>query len=100
MKNIPQHPGLSRPMTYRIKVQGKLDEGWSDWFDAMKITFERRSDGSSVTTLTGPVVDQMALRGILAKIWDLNLTLISVARIELPAKDEAQPKCRGRPDRT
>ncbi len=100
MKNISQPPGLSRPMTYRIKVQGRLDEGWSDWFDAMKITFERRSDGSPVTTLTGPVVDQVALRGILARIWDLNLTLISVARIEPPAKDEVQAKCRGRPDRT
>jgi hypothetical protein len=87
-------------MTYRIKVQGKLDEGWSDWFDGMKITLERGNDGSSITTLTGPVVDQVALRGILAKIWDLNLTLISVTRIELAAKDEAQAKCRERPDRT
>lgn len=62
---------------YQIKVQGKLDEKWSDWFNGMTVTFE-----SDITTLTGAVVDQAALRGILDKIWDLNLTLISVNRIE------------------
>ena len=63
---------------YQIKMQGKLDEKWSDWFNEMTVTLE-----SDITTLTGAVVDQAALRGILDKVWDLNLTLISVNRIEM-----------------
>jgi len=63
-------------------MQGKLDESWSAWFDGLTITFESGSDGSSITILTGPVIDQAALRGILFKIWDLNLALISVTPIE------------------
>lgn len=62
---------------YQIKVQGKLDEKWSGWFNGMTVTYE-----CDITTLTGVVVDQAALRGILDKIWDLNLSLISVNRIE------------------
>jgi hypothetical protein len=48
----------------------------------MSITIEQGSDGRQVTTLTGTIVDQAALRGILVKLWDLNLTLISVTRVE------------------
>ncbi len=67
--------------TYRIMVQGRLDESWSRWFNGL--TIECTSTGDSVITmLTGPVVDQPALRGILNKLWDLNLILISVARIK------------------
>ncbi len=68
---------------YRIRVEGKLDEGWSDWFDGMTLTLE-----SDITTLTGAVADQAALRGILTKILDLNLTLISVNRIETGSKNK------------
>ena len=70
---------------YRIGVEKKLDEGWSDWFDGMTVTFE-----SDITTLTGAVVDQAALRGILTKILDLNLTLISVNRIETGSKNKTR----------
>jgi hypothetical protein len=62
---------------YQIKVQGRLDESWSGWFNGMAITFE-----GDTTTLTGAVVDQAALRGILSRLWDLNLALISVNLIE------------------
>jgi hypothetical protein len=65
------------PMVYQIKMQGKLDESWSGWFSGMAITL----DGDT-TTLTGAVADQSALRGILTKLWDLNLDLISVNRVE------------------
>jgi len=68
---------FDRQGTYEITVEGILDGKWSDWFNGMKITF-----GSGSTTLTGAVADQSALRGILFKIWDLNLTLLSVIRIE------------------
>jgi len=67
---------------YQIKLKGLVDEQWSDWFNGMTIVFESASDGSPVTTLTGAVADQARLRGILSKIWDLNLTLISVAQLK------------------
>lgn len=62
---------------YVIKVEGRLDKSWSGWFSDLTVTYE-----GGVSTLTGHVADQAALRGILSKIWDLNLTLISVLRIE------------------
>jgi len=71
------------PVTYQIKVQGRLDERWSDWFNGMTMTFESGSGGSTVTTLTGAVTDQAALLGILVKIGYLNLTLLSVSLIEV-----------------
>ncbi len=67
---------------YQIRVQGRLDASYADWFNGMTLTFESRDDGSPVTTLTGAVVDQAALHGLLAKISDLNLTLISVTLVE------------------
>ena len=71
---------------YQIRVQGKLDKCWADWFNGMTITSE-----SGITTLTGAVIDQARLRGILSKIWDLNLTLISVNRIEMK-ESESYPQ--------
>ncbi|MGI5837222.1 MAG: hypothetical protein ACOX87_12155 [Chloroflexota bacterium] len=68
--------------TYRINVQGRLDESWSHWLSGMSVAVERMDNGVSITTLTGPVADQSALRGILNRLWDLNLTLISVNRVE------------------
>ena len=65
-----------QPAVYQIKMQGRLDESWSGWFNGMAVT----SDGDT-TTLTGAVADQSALRGILSKLWDLNLVLISVIRL-------------------
>ena len=66
---------------YRIQIEGELDEQWSDWFSGMTVAVE---DGRrKVTTLTG-FADQAALRGILNKIWDLNLILISVNPVDKP----------------
>ena len=76
MKDVNKRLGLDQPARYRIKVRGRLDEKWSDWFNGMTITSER-----DITTLTG-AVDQAKLRGIVSKIWDLNLTVISVNRLE------------------
>ena len=66
-------------VVYRIRVQGKLDDRWSEWFSGLTITVE--SESPPVTKLVG-IIDQAALRGILNKIWDLNLALISVMPIE------------------
>jgi hypothetical protein len=67
--------------TYRISVHGKLDASWADWIGVVHVTHEVGDDGSSVTTLIGEVSDQAALRGLMERIWDLNLTLLSVQRI-------------------
>jgi hypothetical protein len=67
--------------TYQIKVQGRLDERWTHWFDGMSIAFEQAEDGSTVTALTGSVLDQAALYGLINRMRDLGLSLISVGRV-------------------
>jgi hypothetical protein len=67
---------FDRSGTYQIRVKGVLDEKWSDWFDGLTVT---RQDDE--TLLTGPVRDQAALHGLLARIRDLGLPLLSVRRI-------------------
>ena len=59
---------------YCIKVLGRIGTPWSTWFDGLKVT-----PGEGVTVIEG-TVDQASLRGILSRIWDLNLTLVSIAR--------------------
>jgi hypothetical protein len=71
---------------YQIRVQGWIGERWANWFDGMTMIYESAEDDSPITILTGPVADQAALRGFLTKIWDLNLTLISVTRVEMSAE--------------
>jgi len=66
---------------YQIKVRGKLSSNWSDWFDGISITAE-----GAVTTITGNIPDQSALHGLLARIRDLGLPLISVERVETNEK--------------
>lgn len=65
---------------YQIKVQGELDESWTDWLDGFTIASEHDADGVPISCLTGAIADQSALRGILTRIWDMNLTLLSVSR--------------------
>jgi hypothetical protein len=66
---------------YELRIKGHLGSRWNDWFDHMTITAE--ADGE--TTLIGPIVDQAALHGVLTKIRDLGLQLLSVTRIDTPA---------------
>lgn len=80
---------LDSPATYQIKVAGYLDQKWSDWFNGMEISHALEGDNTPITTLTGPVTDQPSLRGILSKIWDLNLVLISLFRISGPQTKNA-----------
>jgi len=68
---------------YEIKIKGLLDEHWDQWFERM--TLKRVINGATgqeCTVITGPISDQPALHGLLAKIRDLNLTLLSVYRIK------------------
>jgi hypothetical protein len=66
------------PHVFEITARGRLDARWSDWFDGFEIACSVAGDGPPITTLTGAVEDQAALRGILWRLWDLNLELISV----------------------
>ncbi|MBK7180322.1 MAG: hypothetical protein IPH82_24570 [Chloroflexi bacterium] len=70
------HP---QPEIFEIRLQGHLGEEWTSWFEGMTITLTEDGD----TVLTGPVVDQAALHGILKKVRDLGLTLISVNPCEM-----------------
>jgi hypothetical protein len=69
---------LDQPMVYQIRVKGHLGHPWTDWFEGMTITLEEGGD----TLLTGPVADQAALHGLLRKVRDLGLPLISAVRVK------------------
>ncbi len=70
-------PGLDQPAVYQIRVQGVLQADWQDWLD----DFQVKSD-DTVTTLSGLVVDQPALFGLLIKIRNLGLTVLSIERLD------------------
>jgi len=68
----------SQPVVYQIRVKGHLGHEWTDWFEGLTITLEE--DGNTI--LTGPVVDQAALHGLLKKVRDLGMPLVSVGPVE------------------
>jgi hypothetical protein len=76
-----------QPVIYEIRIKGHLSHPWADWFDGLTITLEE--DGN--TLLTGPVVDQAALHGLLKKVRDLGTPLISVTSVEPDQDDAAKP---------
>jgi hypothetical protein len=69
-----------RPMIYQIRIEGHLGPRWSGWFEGLTITPE----GDGETLLTGPVADQAALHGLLRKVRDLGMPLISAVRVKPP----------------
>jgi hypothetical protein len=73
---MPQTAKHDNQAVYRIRVQGVLDESWSDWLDGLAIEPQARGE----TLLTGPIRDQAALHGLLNKIRDLRLPLLCVER--------------------
>jgi hypothetical protein len=74
-----------RQEVYQIVVKGYLDSDWSDWFDGLTITLV----GSGETILSGTIVDQTALHGVLIKIRDLGLPLLSLVHIEPERESES-----------
>lgn len=66
------------PFVYELRVEGQLDSQWADWFDGMTIAPQENGD----TVLSGAVIDQAALYGLLKKVRDLGMALVSVHRVE------------------
>lgn len=71
------------PGRYEIRLKGHLDARWADWFEGLSFTHE--SDGTTI--LSGPVVDQAALHGLLRKVRDLGMPLISVSPVDASRLD-------------
>jgi hypothetical protein len=70
---------------YKIRVKGHLDERWSDWFDGLEIT--NLENGEAM--LSGEIVDQAALHGVLVRVRDLNLELVAVSSVDPQRQDPA-----------
>ncbi len=83
LKNDP-----NKPMVYQIRIKGQLDPQWTSWFEGLTITLEEGGD----TLLTGEVVDQAALHGLLKKVRDLGLPLVSVSSLEPGRADASDVK--------
>ena len=75
---MPDGREFDEQAIYQIRVKGSLDQKWSDWFDGFAIN----PQPGDTTLLAGPVADQAALHGLLAKIRDLGLPLLFIKRIE------------------
>ena len=76
-QELDPHADSSQPMAYQIRIAGQLGSRWPDWFEGLTITL----DGGD-TLITGPVVDQAALHGLLKRVRDLGMPLVSVSPVE------------------
>jgi hypothetical protein len=79
-------PDLMKPMIYQIRIRGQLDCQWTHWFEDMSIMLEENGD----TLLSGPVVDQSALHGLLKKVRDLGMPLVSVIQIQINHSEKGE----------
>lgn len=77
-----------QPVVYQVRIKGHLSHEWAGWFEGLTITLEEGGD----TLLTGPVIDQAALHGLLKKVRDLGLPLVSVCPIEPGQADVSDVK--------
>ncbi len=82
---MTRSPGHQLPTRYRLRVDGHLDHHWSPWFGDLTLTH----DDDGTTRLTGVVADQAELHGLLSKIRDLGVTLISVEALNPPRSEGA-----------
>jgi hypothetical protein len=79
MQSMSSNREYDKPMVYQIRVKGILDARWSEWLGGLTIAPQANGE----TLLTGAVADQAALHGVLARIRDMNLLLLSVERMKL-----------------
>ena len=85
-RNPKTDPG--QPMVYQIRIKGHLGRQWADWFEGLTITLEDNGD----TLLTGQVIDQAALHGLLKRVRDLGMPLVSVCPLEHGHADQSDVK--------
>ena len=78
----------SQPMIYQIRIRGHLGRQWTDWFEGLSITLEDNGE----TLLTGPLLDQAALHGVLKKVRDIGMPLLSVNRVKPDHADASDVK--------
>jgi hypothetical protein len=76
-QELDPHVDSSQPMAYQIRITGQLGSRWADWFEGLTITL----DGGD-TLITGPIIDQAALHGLLKRVRDLGMPLVSVSPVE------------------
>jgi len=86
--------------TYRIRVQGWLDERWSNRLGGMTIETEQEAGREPMATLTGTIIDQAALAGVMDSLFNLGLTLVSVERIEEEAQRQTDKPLSKHSERT
>jgi hypothetical protein len=77
-----------QPMVYQVRIKGHLGGQWTDWFGGLSITLEENGE----SLLTSPVIDQATLHGLLRKVRDLGMPLVSVTRVEPGQADEPDVK--------
>ena len=82
-KELEQKTDLGKSMVYQIRIKGHLGHQWTAWFEGLTITLEE--DGN--TLLTGPVVDQAALHGLLKRVRDLGMSLVSFSSVQPDGSD-------------
>ena len=85
---IEPKPTASQTVIYQIRIKGHLGREWAEWFEGLTITLEESGD----TLLTGPVIDQAALHGLLKKVRDLGMPLVSVGPLEPGQADSSDVK--------
>lgn len=81
---MPDIPKFNEQAVYQIRLKGHLGREWADWFEGLAIAPEENGD----TLITGPVADQAALHGLLKKVRDLGMPLLSVNRIGGPNMEQ------------
>ncbi|MGD9202721.1 MAG: hypothetical protein PVI26_14260 [Chitinispirillia bacterium] len=80
MNNTDQQKTIKN--RYQVEIKEQLDESWTEWFSDFELEYRSDDQNNPFTILTGEVMDQAALNGILTKIWNLNLTVLSVKLID------------------
>ncbi|MFO7679796.1 MAG: hypothetical protein R6X34_07065 [Chloroflexota bacterium] len=83
LNKLDSHTDPDRPAIYQIRIKGYLGCQWTDWFEGLTIT----ADDNGNTILTGQIIDQPALYGLLKKMRDLGATLLSINRVETDQTD-------------
>jgi hypothetical protein len=88
VKNLNSGNDPAQPQVYQIRIKGHLGHQWTEWFEGLSITLTDNGE----TLLTGPLIDQAALHGVLKKVRDLALPLVSVNRVKPSQEDSTDFK--------